>query len=119
MKCKRIAAIIAGSIILIISMNIFVLAQPMSMPHVIFGSVTDSDGTLMAGITVKVTNQRTGETLTVQANTNGQYQSDLASLPNGYQVGDTIQVKAESGELSGLPDQSVRKERASQETLCG
>ena len=107
MNGKRFAAIIAGSFILIISMNIFVLAQPTSMPHVIFGSVTNSDGTLMPGIAVKVTNQRTNEVLTVQANTTGQYQADLASLPNGYQVGDSIQVKAESGELSGIAEISV------------
>jgi len=94
-------------ILAIIGLSLSVVAQPIAMPHVIFGAISDSEGNLLASITVKVTNSRTGESLSVQTNNNGQYQADLSAMPSGYQVGDTIKIEAESGELSGSSEVSV------------
>jgi len=78
-----------------------VSAQPGAMPHVVFGEVSNEAGVTLANAQVEIINERTGESLSVVANNNGQYQADLASMPSGYEVGDSIKVSADSGELSG------------------
>ena len=107
MNSIRILGIIAGFTIIAMSLGILATAQPMSMPHVIFGTVLDGDGNGISGAAVSITNSRTGDILSVQTDSVGHYQVDLSTMANGYQAGDTIRVEAESGELTGNADVSV------------
>ncbi len=77
------------------------LSAAQGMPHVILGYVTDLEGNPVSGAQVVLKNERTGETASVTANSLGQYQTDLSSLPGGYQTGDTITVTAASGSMEG------------------
>ena len=107
MNSIRILGIIAGFTIIAMSLGILATAQPMSMPHVIFGTVLDGDGNGISGAAVSITNSRTGDILSVQTDSVGHYQVDLSTMANGYQAGDAIMVRAESGELTGTADVSV------------
>lgn len=107
MRARHITGTLALLFTIAVGMGMITAAQPMAMPHVIFGSVTDAGGAAAAGITVRLTNTRTQETFSAQTNANGQYQADLSAMAGGYQVGDTIRVEAESGSLSGSAEVSV------------
>jgi hypothetical protein len=63
-------------------------------PHVIYGYVYDENGNPLPGAPVTITNTATGDSVTIQTDSNGYYQYDLANLPNGYSGGDEIYVEA-------------------------
>jgi len=89
---------------LVIAMCCIVLvisATGQGMPHAVVGYVTDLSGNAVEGASVTIRNQRTGAELAVSANALGQYQTDLSSLSGGYQVGDTVTVRAVSGSMEG------------------
>lgn len=71
------------------------------MPHAIVGFVKDGAGSAVAGASVTLENGRTGETLSVTANSLGQYSADLSSMPEGFRTGDLILVTAAYGDLEG------------------
>jgi hypothetical protein len=71
------------------------------MPHAVIGYVRDSAGNAVPSAAVTLTNGRTGASMSVTANLQGQYQADLSSLSGAYQVGDVITVEAVSGTLEG------------------
>ena len=104
---KTSAVIGTLAVIVIFTFALSFISSAQLMPHVIFGSITDTDGNVLASIDVDITNQRTGDSLSVVANNNGQYQADLSAMPGGYQIGDTIKVEAESDELSGSSEIAV------------
>ena len=95
------------AIIVIFTFALSSISSAQLMPHAITGEIRDADSNLINGASVTITNQRTGESLSVVSNNNGQYQTDLSSMPSGYQVGDIIKVEAVSGELSGSSEVSV------------
>ena len=95
------------AIFVIITFALSSISSAQLMPHAITGEIRDADSNLINGATVIITNQRTGDALTVTSNNNGQYQTDLSAMSSGYQVGDTIKVEASSGELSGSSEVSV------------
>ncbi len=78
-----------------------------AMPHSIVGYVKDSGGSAISGATVTILNERTDAAMTVTTNSLGQYQADLTSLSDGYQVGDVISVKAVSGDMEGSSSVTV------------
>ena len=70
-------------------------------PHAIVGTVKDSEGAVIEGATVILTNQRTHDTLTNTSDSQGRYYADLSAMPNAFQTGDIIDVEANAGNLSG------------------
>ena len=100
-------SVIIGTLAILVIFALSSISSAQLMPHAITGEIRDADSNLINGASVTITNQRTGESLSVVSNNNGQYQTDLSTMPSGYLVGDTITVKAVSGELSGSSEVSV------------
>lgn len=61
-----------------------------SLPFVWGVELKQSDGSARANVTIKITNNRTGETQTDTTNSSGQAVFDLANFESGYDDGDTI-----------------------------
>jgi len=69
-------------------------------PQLIIGFTYDSEGDVVAGCTVTITNKRTGEYLTTQSDGDyGYYEVFINGLP--WMTGDPIEVTAVSGEMFG------------------
>jgi hypothetical protein len=96
MNAGKIWAIIGAFIVLGVILGTVANAQ--GMPHAVFGYVKDDAGNAVANATVTLRNDRTGDVISTDANELGQYQTDLSSMASGYQIGDTITVKAVSGD---------------------
>lgn len=64
----------------------------MSMPYIIRGTVTDSDGNVVDTPTVKIRNETTNELIIASSNSSGQYIADIANLASGYLQTDRITV---------------------------
>ena len=100
---KKMIGFVAA-LVLVMSINIIASAQPTSMPHVVFGTVNDANGTAISNVQVRITNLRTDEYLTDTTNDQGTYQIDMANFPSDYLIGDEIEILAEKGELSGTQE---------------
>jgi hypothetical protein len=59
-------------------------------PYPLSGHVYDTNGTLLIGANVDITNQNTSETLSTSTNALGEYQEDAANYPSGYTNGDNL-----------------------------
>jgi uncharacterized repeat protein (TIGR01451 family) len=70
-------------------------------PYSVYGYVRDNYGLPVAGATVTVTDEGTGESLAAGTNALGQYSVDLSALPSGYMDGDTLSL-ATSNPSGGL-----------------
>ena len=105
MNIKNLSALIG--VVCIASIIIVPLGRAQAMPHAIFGFIKDSAGNPVAGATIALTNDRTGGSMSVTSNSLGQYQADLFTMPSGYQVGDSITLKANSGKLEGTSSVTV------------
>ena len=64
-----------------------------SMPYVIGVTLSQSGGSARANATVKLTNNRTGDTLTQTTNSSGQAIFDAANFDNGYELGDSLNIE--------------------------
>ena len=64
-----------------------------TMPYVIGVKLLQSDSTARSGATIKITNDRTGDTQTATTNQFGQSVFDGANFTQGYIVGDVITVE--------------------------
>ncbi|MEA2054492.1 MAG: PKD domain-containing protein [Candidatus Thermoplasmatota archaeon] len=88
---KGILTMVAIAVITIISISSF--AEASSNPLPIYGYVT-YDGNGLSGIEVRATNERTGGTLTETSDENGAYTVTFGGPVYGWEVGDTIKLKA-------------------------
>ena len=59
----------------------------------IVGNITVNDGSFPESVTIKFTNQRTGENA-IDIARNANYMFDLSNLTRGYEVGDSITIEA-------------------------
>jgi len=84
-------------IMLIFSLILASVVSAFTMPLPVAGEVS-LNGAPSAGFGVVVTNLRTGDSLISETDNNGQYQVELANLPNKYYYGDEILIKACSGD---------------------
>ena len=78
-----------------------VSANAPPLPYVIYGHVRDSGGTGLSGVTVKITNEDTGNWNTTATDGTGAYQFDLANMASAYSDADTVNVTADYGAASG------------------
>lgn len=76
---------------LIILMVLVMSAWAFTMPHPIYGVITN-DGLAVAGLDVKVKNLNTGVETTVTTNLKGFYQIELGNVDVNYRDGDAIRV---------------------------
>jgi len=65
-----------------------------TQPYPVSGKVYDIDGTAEGGVTVRLTNTRTKETLTATTNTSGEYVLDLSNLESGWNNNDVVFLQA-------------------------
>lgn len=65
------------------------MAAPV-LPFPIDGTLKDSSGTLLTSTEIRITNTRTNGTYTINTNSSGTYNDDLANLPDGYLDGDSV-----------------------------
>ena len=70
-------------------------------PLTLWGYVKYDDGTPAAGVNVTITNERTGTSVKVVADSNGVYGYNLGNMPNGWNDGDVIDVVAVNGSWYG------------------
>jgi len=84
-------------ILLIISLMLASAVSAFVMPLPVYGQVT-INGIPHEGFNVEVRNLRTGDSVVTETNSNGEFQVELANLPNQYYPGDDIFVRACSGD---------------------
>lgn len=65
-----------------------------TVPFPLNGIVYDIDNTVEGGVTVKITNTRTGDTQDQTTNSSGEYAFDLANFTNEYETNDIILIQA-------------------------
>lgn len=86
----------------IISMLMFCLlltsVLAFKMPYPVVGDVI-IDNVARAGIEVTLVNLATGDTVQMETSINGEYMFELANLPNKYEQGQEILIKACTGRL--------------------
>ena len=70
----------------------------------VYGWVNDSADNPLEDIAVNITNENTGENVTVYTNADGYYEYYIDQLPHAYSVGDTISVYADDGSDPGNVD---------------
>lgn len=63
-------------------------------PYPVSGKVYDVDRTVEGDVTVKLTNSRTGDTLSQTTNSSGEFVFDLANFTNSYVDNDLILIQA-------------------------
>ena len=68
----------------------------MQNPYPISGTITNQDGVNSTDATVKFTNLRTNESITITTNDAGEYVIDLANMKQEYQNGDMLYIVAEA-----------------------
>ena len=72
-----------------------------SEPYLISGTITNSNGSAGSSLSVTLTNETTGKTLTETTDSNGHYIFDLNNLSTGYSDGDIINVVVEGSGTNG------------------
>ena len=63
-----------------------------TLPYVVFGNATDANGSAITNTALIVTNETSGETITVFTDSSGDYIFDLANFASGYADGDSIRI---------------------------
>jgi len=64
----------------------------MSMPYIVYGTITDSNDVAVSGATVWLRNETTNEKIYGTTDSNGKYQFDAANLASGYLNTDNFTV---------------------------
>lgn len=88
--------------ILIFSLNTATEGRIPQDPYLMFGHIYESNGTVIEGAKVMITNLNTSDSTYVFTNNLGQYVMDsLGNLPHGYSIGDHIRIDAEKDTKTG------------------
>ena len=82
-----------------------VLGPP--LPYILYGYTYDSASNLIGSVNVTIANMNTADTGETVSDGNGYYQFDLANLPNGYSLGDTISIVGNTTEYVGYNSTAV------------
>lgn len=83
------------------------ITSGVTVPYYVYGYVTTSGGTPVAGATVNITNLDTGESITVTTDASGRYVVNLGNMPSGYLTGDTINGTANTTILIGYNQSTI------------
>jgi len=78
-----------------------------SLPYILYGYTYDSSSDPIGPANVTITNEDTGGICETATDVNGYYQFNLANLPNGYSVGDTISIVGNTTESTGYNSTTV------------
>src|SRR3990167_968821 len=70
------------------------------LPYIVYGDITDSNGSLVVSVKVVLRNDRSGERINATTDANGSYALDAANLTNGYVNTDHLSVICASGDES-------------------
>jgi len=99
---KRVFVVVLAGLIALSSFAYFGYAKPVqqSKDFWVYGKVGNEDGGTPETANIGITNERTNETL-YQFSTDGKYKRNLADLPSGYKIHDTIIVDAWQYEGNG------------------
>ena len=93
--------LVLGILILTVRVVSSIGPIPLQAPYPIPGHVYESDGSVVEGAKVTITNLNTSESIFVFTNSNGEYIIELLNLPSGYSIGDHIRVDAEKNTKTG------------------
>jgi hypothetical protein len=72
-----------------------------SSPYILYGYAYDSNLNAVGSANITVLDVNTADIGQAVADVNGYYQFNLANLPNGYSLGDTIAITGNTTELLG------------------
>jgi hypothetical protein len=78
-----------------------------SSPYVLYGYAYDSNFNAVGSANITVLDLITADAGQAVADVNGYYQFNLANLPNGYSLGDTITITGNMTELIGYNSTTV------------
>ncbi|MFP4142822.1 MAG: InlB B-repeat-containing protein [Thermoplasmata archaeon] len=68
------------------------------VPYLVYGTLENEGGDHLSDIEIEVENQETGENLSVETNSKGYYELNLANLiDHGYEIGDTLCIQIDPG----------------------
>ncbi|MCD6512817.1 MAG: carboxypeptidase regulatory-like domain-containing protein, partial [Thermoplasmata archaeon] len=76
-------------------------AYSFGTPLTIWGYVTYDNGGAADNITVFITNERTGRSVSTTTDSHGAYLYQMANMPGGWQDGDVILIEAVDGNWYG------------------
>ncbi|MEF8835299.1 MAG: M14 family zinc carboxypeptidase [Candidatus Thermoplasmatota archaeon] len=68
------------------------------VPYLVYGTLENEEGDPLSDIEVEVENRETGEAITVETNSKGYYELNLANLiDHAYEIGDTLCIQIDPG----------------------